>query len=105
MIVVFHVGVISADQSLLPLLDARPFGVAVAEFMATRFDVAGYPVICVDRSQVQGVTPGITEVDKLYVSFRIDLSSARVANDPAVVVGTVSTHYRRQESGLLSGCR
>ena len=100
MVVVNHVGFISDDQGLLAQLDARPFGVEVAKFMASRFDAAGHPVICVERSEQRG--PGLAEAYKLHVSFRIDLSSLRVANDPAAVVGTVSTHYQREDSGLLS---
>jgi hypothetical protein len=93
---------VSDDRDLLVQLDARQFGVEVAKFMASRFNAAGHPVICIDRNQLRSVTHGLTEAHKLYVSFRIDLSSARVASDPTAVVGTVSTHYQRAESRLLS---
>ena len=102
MIVVDHVGVISEDRSLLVQLDAGPFGVEVAKFMASRLDAAGRPVVCVDRSQLRGVTQGLPAAGILRVRFRFDLSSVRVADDPAAIVGTVSTYYQREELNLMS---
>ena len=102
MIVVDHVGVISEDRSLLVQLDARPFGVEVAKFMASRFDAAGHPVICVDLSQLRTLPERLPDADILHVRFRFDLSSVRVADDPAALVGTVSTYYQREEFSLLS---
>jgi hypothetical protein len=95
MVVVRDVSVRSDDRSLLTQLDVRPFVVAAAEFMAARFDAAGHPVICVDQSRARDL--GLAESSKLYVSFRIDVSSVRVGEDPAVVVGTVSASYQRYQ--------
>jgi hypothetical protein len=102
MIVVDHVGVMSEDRSLLPRLHSDSFGVKVAEFIASRFEAAGYPVIAMDHTRFRDLPEGVSQPDVLYVSFRLDLSSVQLANGTAATVGTVSMSYYRWERSLLS---
>jgi hypothetical protein len=102
MIVVGYMTIMSEDLSLLARLDGKSLGAEVTEFIGSRFDAAGHPVVCVDQRQLRDLPEGQSEADLFRVTFRIDLSSARVADDATAVVGTVSTQSQRGEFRLLS---
>src|SRR5690349_10439560 len=78
MIVVGHFSVISEDRALLANLHTKSFGVKASEFMASRFEDAGYPTLVVDYSHDQR-PDGVSEADVLHVSFRLDVSAVPLA--------------------------
>ncbi len=102
MIVVGYVSILSEDRSLLKGFEQRSLESEVAEFVQSQFKAAGYPVISVDQSRLGMLPQGVTDAEVLHVRFRIDLSSVRAADNSEIVVGAVSTYFRRLENELIS---
>ena len=96
-VIVVDVSIVSDDLNLPAQLDDKLLSSKLAEFIASRFVQAGYPVACIDRRQLHDLPQGVTEADVFYAKFRIDLSIARAADKPVAVIGSASTQYQRGE--------